>query len=874
MHLLSLEVWNWRGLEHLCLEGLSPHLNLVLGPNESGKSRLFEALRYALFEPSKGQAAHKRELQSWGSTEAPRVRVSFAESEKTFRVEKRFLRSPHTTLSGDGVSLERDAAEEALAEILGVAAQRHGLSKPEGLGLWPLLWVRQGDSRRPPDEDWNERSRAQLQAHLAEEVGDLAIGGEGLRVLRLARQEAARYWTPGWRRSGEARSAEGHVQGLREEVDAITARLADLRRISDELQRARSSLDTLQPRLEQARQVRQACRDRARDVEDAHRRVQEQEHALKRIQMDRERFETQREHWVGLKADLDARVSKGRELEEERRGLVESEARLVSRHAQEEEGLAQMVRQAARAQSELRRAQRNAELGLRRRRLSELEARRERAINLRTELARLEAELKGLRVTPEGVQRLSALASELQVLRARLEAASARVELTALLAMEVNGQTLAPGESREWRCTERLELRLGRQGLLRVDPGGRDLDGLRDEIADRERRMASLCEEQGVDGLASAVSLERRLGELRSLTGQLRTAISAELPDGMDALEGELEGLRQGIAADRDEAAPPVLVEEAERSAEESEARLEASRRSRERCALELGALREELAGLRGQSLQVEQAQTRLGEQLRAAPDPDSLAEEAGRWARAEAEAQALLDVHRERYQSLGGAEASDDLERAENALAALSEERTATVGKAEVLDRELRSRQGEGLHELLLDARSRLAEAEKELTRVEARAEASRLLVGVLESKRQALEAKLAGPVLERVRPLLRRVFPECDPSFSDDWRLVGLSSAQGQEGYRALSGGAQEQLGMLVRLGLAEVLAGKGRLPVLLDDALVNTDPMRLRAMQAVLYQAARRLQIILFSCQTEGYDELGPERVYRLDPIQRGQ
>ena len=50
MRLVGLEVWNWRGLDHAALEGLAPDLNLVVGPNESGKSRLFEALRFARFE--------------------------------------------------------------------------------------------------------------------------------------------------------------------------------------------------------------------------------------------------------------------------------------------------------------------------------------------------------------------------------------------------------------------------------------------------------------------------------------------------------------------------------------------------------------------------------------------------------------------------------------------------------------------------------------------------------------------------------------------------------------------------------------------------------------------------------------------------------
>ena len=79
--------------------------------------------------------------------------------------------------------------------------------------------------------------------------------------------------------------------------------------------------------------------------------------------------------------------------------------------------------------------------------------------------------------------------------------------------------------------------------------------------------------------------------------------------------------------------------------------------------------------------------------------------------------------------------------------------------------------------------------------------------------------------------------------------------------------SGGAQEQLAahklaFLRRLGLAEVLAGEGTLPIVLDDSLVNTDPERIRQIHRVLFRAADRLQVLLLSCHDVLYDRLGAE------------
>jgi len=53
----------------------------------------------------------------------------------------------------------------------------------------------------------------------------------------------------------------------------------------------------------------------------------------------------------------------------------------------------------------------------------------------------------------------------------------------------------------------------------------------------------------------------------------------------------------------------------------------------------------------------------------------------------------------------------------------------------------------------------------------------------------------------------------------------VLGLQSEQLNEPFGEMSGGAQEQISLLTRIGLAEVLAADGTLPLVLDDALVNT-------------------------------------------------
>jgi uncharacterized protein YhaN len=60
-----------------------------------------------------------------------------------------------------------------------------------------------------------------------------------------------------------------------------------------------------------------------------------------------------------------------------------------------------------------------------------------------------------------------------------------------------------------------------------------------------------------------------------------------------------------------------------------------------------------------------------------------------------------------------------------------------------------------------------------------------------------------------------------------------------------------------------MAEVLAEDhdGSLPVIFDDAFVNTDADRQRALQRLLdLAAARGLQVVVLSCRPENYATLG--------------
>ena len=63
--------------------------HLVVGANEAGKSTIAEALRYALFEPSKPIYDARKSIQQRSGSETPEVDVDLQVEDQRWRIEKR-----------------------------------------------------------------------------------------------------------------------------------------------------------------------------------------------------------------------------------------------------------------------------------------------------------------------------------------------------------------------------------------------------------------------------------------------------------------------------------------------------------------------------------------------------------------------------------------------------------------------------------------------------------------------------------------------------------------------------------------------------------------------------------------------------------------
>ena len=245
------------------LEGIEDGLNVVVGPNEMGKSTLLDALRAALFEKYSSRAQPIVALQNDRNQAAPVVELAFELDDGLYRITKRFIKKSYARLScPDGRSLEGDAAEDALRDLLDFDEPGKTGAKPETLGMWNVLWVQQGQSFRALDLP--ESARSSLHSALESEVGAVLGGRRGRALPQAIEKQLSELITGTTNKPrGAYKELIDRVETVRQELDDLRARRQDLTQTLNDLEDAQETLERLstgdrdqadQKELDEARQ--------------------------------------------------------------------------------------------------------------------------------------------------------------------------------------------------------------------------------------------------------------------------------------------------------------------------------------------------------------------------------------------------------------------------------------------------------------------------------------------------------------------------------------------------------------------------------------------------------------------------------------------
>ena len=141
----------------------------------------------------------------------------------------------------------------------------------------------------------------------------------------------------------------------------------------------------------------------------------------------------------------------------------------------------------------------------------------------------------------------------------------------------------------------------------------------------------------------------------------------------------------------------------------------------------------------------------------------------------------------------------------------------------------------------------------------VDKRAQAARYLREILLKHRDAARQRYAAPFVAVLSQLARAVYGgEITFELDEDLRVIARTQYNETVSLASLSGGAREQLAILTRFAIAQ-LVGAESVPVIVDDALGSTDAHRLQLMATLFSHVGRDNQVLVFTCMPERYSRV---------------
>lgn len=871
MKLKRLRIENFKRFRApLELGDFADGLNLFVAPNESGKSTVAEAIRAVFFERHKSNSVSG--LRPWSDSSAtPSVEIDFELGGKPARLSKTFLGRKRCQLNIDGKTLDGAGAEDHLGELLGFSFAGKGASSPEHMGIPGLLWIKQGTS--------HEIAKAvgfasdYLRNAMGDSLGELAATS-GDEVIKAVEAERNQLLTP----STEApRGAYGdsikrrtvlleELQSLRVEIDAYRTavdRLATLRRDHRQDGESRPWL-ALRAQLEQA-QVKLT------DALGLAQRRASQELLLKQAsaQVDAQRLQLQL-----MARDDDAVKLREEKLEAAQGKLKQAKIQLQAwepRHAQAELASTRARdRLAAARQVATWRAQEQAVTDLAAQ-VQALGRSHSQAQLKQEELTRLQAEALSLAVPGEELKRLREVTESLRTAQARLDAVSTALEFNLHPGAKVQVAGVQVNATDRLTLVERTGIDIEGVGCITVLPGGEDLQSL---IADRDHQrkdLTELLQRLGVTNLAAAEERERQQVQRTAEAKAAKSVVEAHAPKGVASLAVEVAALSTKLTEAKQalqNLAEPVGAETAGVSVSQAESDESAAKVAMDEATSQLNesklAVSEAMALLSVAIEELAAAKMTLGDPLRAKRKSeashaltDALAHETT--------VRAGVDALAEQLRTLNMTVLQQDVERLEQSAKQLEAAYGQRGSDIIRLEADLEAKGALGLEETAADRQRELDQVERRCTELERRSKALSHLLKLLTDKRAALARRLRAPLQRHLNHYLQIMFPGASIEVSEDLSpgnitRVCTNGAETGE-FEELSVGAREQMGVIARLAYADLLqeAGKPTL-LILDDALVHTDKDRLGQMKRVLYDAASRHQILVFSCHPHAWQDLG--------------
>lgn len=851
--------------------GLRDGLNILIGPNETGKSTMMEAVRAALFLRHGSKTQPIQSFVPYGDSVGPEVQLDFEINGAPYSLTKRFMAKPIAELEGPDGRRQGDAAEEALQELLGFEKQSTRFDSG-ALGTLGLLWVPQGDGLTLPTP--GDRVREGIGGAIEDQAGALLGSAAFERVRERIEAQYDRYKTPTGQRKAELKDAEARVveaeDAVREaeqqeaaleqayadlerkkgELDLVVAELADeedaerKRQLEADLETAKNAaqkLETEQARHDFAKARVVRLEDLAKRHEAASNRLKEGERAL--------------EQWTKDRAILAETLAQAKRTAVERGAEIKD-----AREARDKAN--SLLAQARKREAQNRQRADIARARERYRRLLELEEEHQRL-----------AELAASEVPPDRIEKLEQLDTRISGERNTLQAGGVKVRYSGPAAPRIGDQPLSETSV---NLTRETTLAFADGGELTVHPPA-GLAGAEARLASLESERDALLADWEVGSLNDLRKRDRDARDARvqlsNFAGQIESLTHAEpslgLAAGAEALKLFIaEHAKEVAAPTGDEAEEGPSVTELEAIADTREAYFVRSEERNEGALVALRRAEKDESEIASREIFAKSEHERAQSELAGIEELEDFAELDTNLTKARADLARRagdLEQARRNASAFDKAAIARQIGAIDRQRERTDERRSTLRDDVSRLEVRIETDGGRGLAERAALARDEAEAARAALERIEHQADMLTLLRAVLQQAQEETSRSLVGPVVSRARAYMQRILPGLEPGFDSDFQLASVSRGGLDEDRELLSRGTQEQLALLSRLAFAELLREEGApISLMLDDPLVYSDDFRLQEMINLLDETSRDIQIVVLSCRDRAFRAAPGERL----------
>ncbi len=891
MKLDTIYLNNWKSFRDPVEIELSPNINVIYGPNESGKSTLIEALRMIFFYKHTSKSQKIKDIVPWGSKLYPNAQISFQEDGETYRITKRFM-NPESILEKYyqdrwNKVAEGDVADRELVKILGGNLPTRGDSKPELWGLGQSLWMVQGQPLI--SEELNPETISSLKGL----IGAAIESEEEKKVLDQIQKEFTTVYT-GAKRNPRAGSqlldVKEKLAKLKDDQTIANAQKIRKEEIIRDIEDKEVFLNKNKKDLEDAVERKLELKDEVNSAQNHRMERQDLENRLSNLNL----------KYESLKASInDIKDSKSiiKKLIESREELNLKETPLRDEFNRNKEILEDYGNRIRSIEDEIdynTEEKRIAGIAhttvMEEQELEEKLSKLKYVEDLSQKIKEKEIEISSLKSPSlEELETIEKLAAQILDTEIRLDAIGLTIESNI---KDISGEMFLDGnekplklenDKQSWKAHQSFKLNIDNVGSISVKSGSSDVKKMREDLEILNMNYQENIAPYDIDDPQQLRDIYNKEIILNNRLLELNNDLSKQAENGMDELEKEVTRLKRKIELNWELIPSESRFKDCQNKKELVTVRALLSNKINH-IEKEINVLKEKRnklnSKLQGELSIKEGLQSQiasLNEDIRGNKDRLEQVEEQ----LSKQESDGLTIEKREN----GLNKISQELERKEGALKVYNSEiedmETLPLTENEAIENKVNKLQDsinnleinhsnlkKDLEYIMNNSKdsNKLDEEFENLERshkeLEIEAKAYELLYDLNTHYREITLEELSEPVNKIFSHDLEKLLgPKYCFNLGKDIKpeTVDVIGANEEANLDCLSFGTQEQIWCLFRLALGRLLSSEERQLVILDDPLVNTDEARMHRVLEILEDSARDIQLIIVTCDMENYSSL---------------